>query len=115
MLIHLFATAFVMTSEVFSTANRALPVKRRAFSKEVTAALNDARTEVGLSKEAFNEKRTYLEHIWEEIVTSAEDCIHLIDDREEQGDEQIGELNCIVELLKEKKEQFLNLEGEIEK
>ena len=47
-----------MTSEAFATANRALRVKRRTFLREVTAALNYARSEIGLSKDAFNKKRT---------------------------------------------------------
>ena len=47
--------------------------------------------------------------------TSTEDCFYLIDDGEDQGDEQIEELNYQVELLREIKEQFHSLEEEIEK
>ena len=58
-----------MTSEAFSITNRVLRVKRRTFSKEITTALNDARSQVGLTKEAFKKKMVYLEHNWKEIVT----------------------------------------------
>ena len=95
-----------MNLEAFSIANRALRVKRRTFSKEITAALNDARSEFGLTKEAFNEKRVYLEHHWEEVVTSPEDCIHLVDDEEEQEEEKIEEVKDHLDVLKEKKNGF---------
>ena len=77
--------------------------------------MNNAKSDTGLSKEAFKEKEDYFERTWDEIVTSTEDCIGLIDDGEEQGDEQIEELREHIEILKEKKERFLNLEGKIEK
>ena len=41
-----------------------------------------------------------LEQYWEEIVTSTNDCIHLIDDEEEQG-EIIEELKEHLEGLQE--------------
>ena len=69
----------------------------------------------GLSKKAFKEKEDYFERNWAEIVTSTEDCINLIDDGEEQGDEQIEELNYQVGLLKTRREQWLSLEGETER
>ena len=47
-----------MASEAFATANQALRAKRRAFSKEITESFKDARSEVGLSKEAFIEKKS---------------------------------------------------------
>ena len=56
-----------MSSAAFFAANRALRAKRRTFSKELTAALNDARSEFGLNRETFNEKKDYFEHDWEEI------------------------------------------------
>ena len=92
-----------MASEAFATANRALRAKRRAFSKE---SLKDARSEVGLSKEAFIEKKAYFEQCWKEIMTSTNDCINLIDDGEEQG-EIIEELKEHLEGLQEKKDCFL--------
>ena len=57
----------------------------------------------GISKEAFNKKEDYFDYTWHEIVTSMEDCIGLIDDGEEQGNEQIQELREHIEILKEKK------------
>ena len=82
-----------MVSEAFATANRALRAKRRAFSKEITESLKDARSEVWWSKEAFIEKKVYFEQCWDEIVTSTSDCINLVNDEEEQGE--------IIEELKE--------------
>ena len=92
-----------MTSEAFSNVNRVLRVKRRAFSREVTTFLSYARSGVGVSKEAFNEKRVYFEHIWEEIVTATEGCINLVDDEEDQGEEIIEELREHLEGLQGKK------------
>ena len=82
-----------MTSQTFSIADRASQIlKRRAFSNEFTAVLNEAKSETGLSKEAFKEKKEYFEHNWTEIVTSTVDCINLIDDGDEHGDDEIEEL-----------------------
>ena len=75
-----------MTSQAFLTANRALRLKRRAFSNEITEFLSDASSDGRISKEAFIEKREYFEKIWEEIVISTEDCISLLDD----GDDDEG-------------------------
>ena len=91
---------FVTSSQAFAVANRALRIKRRTFSNELTAVLNEANSETGLSKEAFKEKKDYFEHNWNEIVTSTEDCVNLIDDGEEHRDDQIEELRYHIELLK---------------
>ena len=48
---------------------------------------------------------------WDEIVASTEYCIKLNDDRDDQREEQIDELRDHLEILKEKKERFLDLEG----
>ena len=100
-----------MSSAAFSAANRALRAKRRIFSRELTAALDDAKFDSGLSLETFKEKENYFERTWDEIVTSTEDCINLIDDGEDQKDEQIEGSY----LGFKGKERFLNLEGVIEK
>ena len=81
--------------------------KIRTFSKDLTVALNDAKSDFGLSKEAFNEKKDYFESAWDEIVASTEDCIKLIDDGDDQGEEQIDELQDHLEILKEKRNDFL--------
>ena len=75
-----------MASEAFLTANRALRLKRRAFSREITSFLNDAWSNEGVSKEVFNEKKGYFENTWEEIVTAAGSYINLLDDREDEGE-----------------------------
>ena len=46
-----------MTSTAFSVADRALRAKRRAFSNKLTVVLNEAKSEAGLIKEAFEEKK----------------------------------------------------------
>ena len=104
-----------MASEAFSSSNRVLRVKRRAFSREITSFLNDVRSGVGVSKEAFNEKRDYFENIWEEIVATTEGCINLVDDGDDEGEEIIEELRDHLERLQEKKERFTDLEMEIDK
>ena len=85
----MLVTAFVMSSTAFSVACRALCTKRKTFSKELTTALNDDRSEFGLNNEILTRKKDYFGYTWDEIVTSTEDCIGLIDDGEEQGEEQI--------------------------
>ena len=77
-----------MASSAFSTAERALRIKRRSFSKEFAAILDEVKSEVGLSKESFYKKKIYFEQHWNEIVTSAENCIGLIDNEDEYKDEQ---------------------------
>ena len=92
-----------MASSAFSTTERALHIKRRNFSKELTVILNETKSEAGLNKESFDEKKVYFEQHWEEIVTSTEGCINLIDDGDDDKGKQINELNYQMELLKEKK------------
>ena len=53
-----------MASESFAIASRALRLKRRSFSKEITDSFKDARSDEGLSKEAVNEKLAYIEQWW---------------------------------------------------
>ena len=78
-------------------------LKRRSFSKEITDILKDARSDEGISKEAFDDKRVYIEQCWGEIVTSTNDCIGLVDDMEEK-EKVVEELNEHFEGLRAKKE-----------
>ena len=93
----------MMSSSAFSVADQTLHAKRRAFSNELTVVLTQAKSEAGLNKEVFEERRGYLEQNWTEIVTSTEDCIKLINDEDENGEEQVIELQYQVELLREKR------------
>ena len=52
-----------MASESFAIASRALRLKRRSFSKEITDLLKDARSDEGLSKEPLRKKRTTLNNV----------------------------------------------------
>ena len=52
-------------------------------------------------------KRVYFEEHWNEIVTSTEDCIKLIDVGDDGRDEQINKFNYHIELLKRKKSNFI--------
>ena len=49
-----------MASSAFSAAERALHIKRRSFSKEITVILDEAKLEAGISKESFDEKKAIL-------------------------------------------------------
>ena len=104
-----------MASLAFFTAERALWVKRRSFCKEITTNIDEAKSEAGLSKESFDKKKVHFEQHWDEIVTTTEGCIGLLDDGEEDKEEQITDLKYHVELLRGIKEQFLSFEVEIEK
>ena len=94
-----------MDSESFKVAIRALRVKRRAFAGEITSLIRDAQSDEGLSKETFYEKKDYIEHCWEEIVTSMKDCVGLIDDVEKKG-EMVDNLNENLESLQYRMEKF---------
>ena len=98
-----------MASLAFTTAERAMRVKRRNFSKEIAAILDEVKSEASLSKESFDEKKVYFEQHWDEIVTSTEGCINLFDDGDDDKDEHVNELNYQIELLKMQKEQFFSL------
>ena len=50
----------VMTLQAFSLADRALWVKQRAFSNELTVVLSEAKSETGLRREVFEEKKVIL-------------------------------------------------------
>ena len=52
----LFVDIVVMALSAFSTAERALRAKRRTFSEELTVGSDEAKSEVGLSKEGFERK-----------------------------------------------------------
>ena len=58
--------------------------KRRSFCSEITAVINEAKSEAGLSKERFDEKKVHFEQLWSEIVTATEGCIGLLDDWDEE-------------------------------
>ena len=73
--------------------------------------MDEAKSEAGLSKESFDKKKVHIEQHWDEIVTSTEGCIKLIDDGDDDKDEQVNELNYQIELLKIQKEQFFLLGG----
>ena len=77
--------------------------------------MNDARSEKGVSEEAFNEKKDYFEKIWEEIVTATDSCINLLDDGEDEGGEIVETLKEHLEELQYKKQRLTWLEKEIEK
>ena len=76
--------------------------------------LKNARSDEDLSKEAFCEKREYIERCWEEIVASTNDCVGLVDDVEEKG-EIIDELNEQLEGLLVQKDLFFGLVVQIVK
>ena len=96
-----------MTSETFAVASRALRLKRRGFSNEITSFLSDASSEGGVSKEAFIEKKEYFEKIWEEIVTDAEGCVNLLDDGDDEEGEIVESLKDSLEDLKYKKQRLI--------
>ena len=101
-----------MEWQSFSGAKRALRVKRRTLSKEITDILKDALSAEGISKEVFDEKRVYIEQCMGEIVTSKNDCIGLIDDVEEKG-EITDVLNEQLDGLWVQKQLFFDLEAQI--
>ena len=101
-----------MDSESFEAATRALHVKRRSFVREITGFLKDARSEGGLSKERFYEKKEYIERCWGEIVSCTKDCVSMVDNVEDR-EEIVNELNENLESLQLQMETFLGVETQI--
>ena len=61
-----------MESSAFSVAERALRIKRRNFSKEILAVINEAKSEAGLTKDVFDEKKVLFEQHWDDVVSAME-------------------------------------------
>ena len=101
-----------MASSAFLVAERVLCVKRRSFCNKITEVSNKAKSEAGLSKEGFYEKKIYFEQHWGEIVNATKGCVGLINDGDDDKDEQVTELNYHIEMLKVPKEQLLSFEIE---
>ena len=84
------------------------------FGNDLTEVLDEAESELGLTKERFEERKAYFEQNWIDIVNTMQWCISLIDDDEEEKNELTDELNYQVEIWKIRKEQFLRLVVAIE-
>ena len=104
-----------MTSEAFSTADRALHVQRRALAKELRAFLGDASSISGLSKEAFMEKKGYFEGMWKEVVSNTEGCISLLDDDADEDGHIAEGLNEYLEDLRFNMDRLNWWEEDLEK
>ena len=72
---------------------------------------------IGLNKAEFAEKKVYFNEHWNDIVTSTEGCISIIDDDFDDNDkeEQLSELSYQIEVLKSQFKQFIDLEIETER
>ena len=104
-----------MSSTPFATAERALRLTRRCFSKEIKAILDESKSDDGLSKTDFENKKEYFNETCGNVVTSTKGCIKIFDDDYEDKEEEIIELNYQLDVLKEQLRQFLELEVEIKK
>ena len=64
------------------------------------------KSDVGLSKTDFGNKKYYFNKHWKNIVTSTEECIKMLDDDDENEEEEITEINYQLELLNVLLRQF---------
>ena len=81
----------------------------------MSAAINEAKSEAGLTKEAFNDKKVLFEQHWSEVISDTEGCMKLLDDGEDYKEEEITDLSYHNDELRKKKNQFLLFEVEIER
>ena len=90
-----------MAATSYAVTERALCSKRRSFTNKLTTILEEANTDLGLSKKRFEEKKALVGRYCEEIVSSTEGCIKLT--KENEREEHISELHYQVDILKVKK------------
>ena len=67
-----------MELSAFSVADRALRLKRRNLFKEISVAINEAKSEAGLTKEAFNDKKILFEQHWSKFVSDTEGVYKIV-------------------------------------
>ena len=89
-------------SQEFGTASRALRLKRRAFSNEITAFLQSAKSDTPPAITEFRERQVYFAKLWDNVVTSTEDCIKLIHEDEDLDGEEARALTDTLEDLRYK-------------
>ena len=89
-------------SEQFETASRALRLKRRAFSNEITAFLQSAKSDTPPAITEFRERQIHFKNLWDNVVTSTEDCIKLIHEDEDSDGEEARVLKDTLEDLRYK-------------
>ena len=82
-----------MSSMPFTTAERASRLKRRCFAKGIKAILDELKSDGGLSKTDFENKKEYFSETYENVVTSTEGCIKMLDDDYGDKEEEIRTLN----------------------
>ena len=58
----------------YLTAARALRVKRRALSEELSTYLLVIKKDGLPATDAFNVKKTYFEELWQEVMKQCENC-----------------------------------------
>ena len=104
-----------MSSEAFSTADRALRLQRRVLRNELTAFLSDTESLNELSREDFAKQKAYFESLWQKVVASTEGCLNLIDDGDDIDDVIAEGLNEGLELLRFLMDRLNILEGDLEK
>ena len=102
-----------MTSSTFVNASRALRVKRRAFSTEITEFVEDAYTRKDMSLEAFSDQKKYFEDLLDQIVNATNDFVKLVDD-DDKGDLKEN-LADGLEGLRHKKDSLNWLEMDLKK
>ena len=104
-----------MSSEAFSTADRALRVQRRVLRKELTAFLGDTESLNELSREDFAKRKEYFEGLWKKVVASTESCLNLIDNGDDEDGLIAEGVNEGLESLRFLMDRLNILEGDIEK
>ena len=76
--------------------------------------MDESKSDARFSKTDFDTKKEYFNETWENVVTSMEGCIKMLDDDYDK-EWEIPEFNHHLELLKTRLRQFFDLEVELEK
>ena len=104
-----------MDTSAFLVAERALCIKRRNLSKEISAVIDEVKSEAGLTKNLCDEKKVLFDQRWDDVVSATEGCIKLLDDGDEEKKKQIIDLNYHVVMIRRLKEHFLLFEVQVER
>ena len=78
-------------SSPFATAVRKLRAKR-SFNNELQSVLNMSKSPDSLSKEDFLKNKAHLETLWQDVVTTMQECVKMVDEDDDAA-EQTEELN----------------------
>ena len=97
----------------YLTAARALRVKRRALSEELSTYLLVIKKDSLPATDAFNVKKAYFEELWQEVMKQCENCKSLLQDGGDAEQQELTWVGDTIEDLLAKKERLGYIEEDI--